>query len=103
MCLHCGATSMAALARYGLQGAARRSFQTLSGGQKTQLEILDLELRGHNLLLLVEPTDHLDLDSSETLETALDSFEGSVPFVSHDRAFLRKMDRDLMITRRRSV
>ena len=80
---------MNALARYGLQDAARRTPETLSGGQRARLEILCLEVEGHNLLLLDEPTDNLDIDSSEALEHALDGFEGTVVAVSHDRAFLR--------------
>ena len=82
---------------YGLVDAARRPYETLSGGQKARLEILCLELEGHNLLLLDEPTDNLDIDSSEALETALDGFAGTVVAVSHDRAFLRRMDRFLMV------
>ena len=94
-----GAThpSMSALARYGLQDAANRSYDTLSGGQKARLEILCLELEGHNLLLLDEPTDNLDIDSCEALEQALDGFDGTVVAISHDRAFLRRLDRFLMV------
>src|SRR5213078_2620427 len=69
----------------------------LSGGQKARLEILCLELDGHNLLLLDEPTDNLDIDSAEALEAALEGFAGTVVAVSHDRAFLRRMDRFLMV------
>ncbi len=45
------------------------------------------------MLLLDEPTDNLDIESSEALETALDGFEGTVVAVSHDRTFLEAQDR----------
>jgi ATPase subunit of ABC transporter with duplicated ATPase domains len=89
--------AMGALARYGLADAAQRSYDVLSGGEKARLEVLVLELEGHNLLLLDEPTDNLDIDSSEALEKALATFEGTVVAVSHDRAFLRTMDRYVMV------
>ncbi len=89
--------AMGALARYGLADAARRSYDVLSGGEQARLEVLILELEGHNLLLLDEPTDNLDTDSSEALERALESFVGTVVAVSHDRAFLRTLDRYLMV------
>ena len=89
--------AMGALARYGLADTARRSYDTLSGGEKARLEVLVLELEGRNLLLLDEPTDNLDIESSEALEKALWGFEGTVVAVSHDRAFLRTLDRFLMV------
>jgi ATPase subunit of ABC transporter with duplicated ATPase domains len=95
--------AMSALARYELQGTARQSCATLSGGQRARLEILCLELDGHNLLLLDEPTDNLDLDSCEALEHALDGFEGTVVAASHDRAFLRTLDRFLLFRADRQV
>lgn len=90
--------SMGALARYGLRNNAKQEFQTLSGGQKARLEILGLELAGHNVLLLDEPTDNLDIESSEALENALEGFEGTVLAVSHDRTFLARFNRFIMIT-----
>jgi len=95
--------AMAALARYGLADAARRSYDVLSGGEKARLEVLVLELEGHNLLLLDEPTDNLDIDSSGALEKALDTFQGTVVAISHDRAFLRTVDRFLMVLHDGSV
>ncbi len=89
--------AMKALARYGLARHYRQAFETLSGGQKARLEILCLELEGHNVLLLDEPTDNLDIESSEALEQALDGFVGTVVAVSHDRAFLETLDRFVMI------
>ena len=89
--------SMRSLARYGLANHARQEFETLSGGQKARLEVLCLELEGHNVLLLDEPTDNLDVESSEALEKALDGLEGTVVAVSHDRTFLASLDRFIMI------
>ncbi len=85
------------LGRYGLSDAARREVETLSGGQRARLQVLDLELRGVNLLLLDEPTDNLDLGSTEALEASLDTFVGTVVCVTHDRSFMRTMDRWLIV------
>ena len=69
----------------------RRPLDSLSGGEWTRLQLLLLMLGGANCLLLDEPTNHLDIESVEMLEAALESFEGTAVFVSHDRYFLDRM------------
>ncbi|MEJ5944374.1 ATP-binding cassette domain-containing protein [Pseudokineococcus basanitobsidens] len=86
-----------ALDRYGLAGAAEQPPGQLSGGQQARFQVLLLELSGATLLLLDEPTDDLDLESAEALEQALDTFEGTVVAVTHDRWFARGMDRFLVL------
>ncbi len=88
--------SMAALARYELQHCAQQPFSTLSGGQQARLQILLLELAGVTLLLLDEPTDNLDLASAEALQAGLESYQGTVLAVTHDRWFARSFDRFLV-------
>jgi ATP-binding cassette, subfamily F, member 3 len=69
----------------------RRPNRLLSGGERTRLQLLLLMLSGANLLVLDEPTNHLDIDSVEVLESALESFEGTIVFTSHDRYFLDRI------------
>jgi ATPase subunit of ABC transporter with duplicated ATPase domains len=88
--------AMAALARYEIQGCARQPFSVLSGGQQARLQILLLELAGSTLLLLDEPTDNLDLASAEALQDGLESYQGTVLAVTHDRWFARSFDRFLV-------
>ncbi|GAA2097884.1 ATP-binding cassette domain-containing protein [Microlunatus panaciterrae] len=84
------------LDRYELAHAAEQRFESLSGGQQARFQILLLELSGATLLLLDEPTDNLDIESAEALEQGLDSFEGTVVSVTHDRWFARRFDRFLV-------
>jgi ATPase subunit of ABC transporter with duplicated ATPase domains len=84
------------LDRYELAQAADVRFDQLSGGQQARFQILLLELSGVTCLLLDEPTDNLDIESAEALEAGLDSFEGTVIAVTHDRWFARGFDRFLI-------
>lgn len=86
-----------ALDRYGLAAAGEQKFASLSGGQQARFQILLLELSGATLLLLDEPTDNLDLESAEALESALDAFAGTVLAVTHDRWFARGLDRFVVV------
>lgn len=69
----------------------------LSGGERARLVLAELLQSRPNLLLLDEPTDHMDIQAKETLESALRAFKGTVLFVSHDRYFLRQVAEALLL------
>jgi ATPase subunit of ABC transporter with duplicated ATPase domains len=68
-----------------------KKIRTLSGGEKTRLVLARMLLDPPNFLVLDEPTNHLDLATKEMLLEALKNFDGTMLFVSHDRAFLRRL------------
>lgn len=68
----------------------------LSGGEKARLLLTKLTFEEANFLILDEPTNHLDIDSREILEQALNDFEGTVLFISHDRYFINQVATDIL-------
>jgi ATP-binding cassette subfamily F protein 3 len=74
-----------------VQEDVKKIINDLSGGEKARLQLALLMLERNNVLILDEPTNHLDIDSKEMLEQALDHFEGTILFVSHDRYFINQL------------
>jgi ATP-binding cassette subfamily F protein 3 len=68
-----------------------RRVETLSGGEKSRVQLAGILAQGVNLLFLDEPTNHLDISSCEIIEEVLQAFDGTLFIISHDRYFLKKM------------
>jgi ATPase subunit of ABC transporter with duplicated ATPase domains len=80
------------LAKFGLDAsAAVRAPSSLSPGERTRAELAAFAAKGVNFLVLDEPTNHLDLPAIEQLESALESYEGTLLLVSHDRRLLESV------------
>ena len=63
----------------------------LSGGEKSRLNLIKFLVDPPNILLMDEPTTHLDIHAVESLSLALGSYEGTLVFISHDVHFIRKL------------
>ncbi|MBB6471024.1 ATP-binding cassette domain-containing protein [Sphaerisporangium rubeum] len=87
--------AMAALDRYAMANAWRQTFDTLTVGQRTRLQILLLELAHADLLLLDEPTRDLDTVSADALQRALRDFPGPIVAITSDRWFTADFTRYL--------
>lgn len=74
-----------------------RPVSSLSGGEKVRLTLCKILYRHPNVLILDEPTNHMDIIGKEVLETILSTFEGTILFVSHDRYFVKKIADRLLV------
>jgi ATP-binding cassette, subfamily F, member 3 len=74
-----------------------KPMRLLSGGERARVALTKLLLQRPNVLLLDEPTNHLDIQSCEALERTLGGFEGSIVCVSHDRSFLDRIAKRLLV------
>ena len=68
-----------------------KKIKYLSGGEKVRLKLFCMMQDEYNFLILDEPTNHIDIDTREILESALKEFNGTILFVSHDRYFINKV------------
>jgi len=71
--------------------AIQKSVKALSGGEKGRMLFGKLMLQKPNVLVMDEPTNHLDMESIEALNLALENYEGTLIFVSHDREFVSSL------------
>ena len=86
------------LARFLFQGDdVFKMVSSLSGGERTRLSLARLLITYPNVLVLDEPTTHLDIASREALESTLESYDGTLLFVSHDRHFIRIMAERILV------
>jgi ATP-binding cassette subfamily F protein 3 len=92
------------LGRFGFSGdEVQRKAETLSGGERARVALAMLMLTRANLLVLDEPTNHLDVETIEVLEDAIETYEGTVILVSHDRAMLRALANKVWVLHDRHI
>ena len=93
--------SLAAFMFYGED--VFKKISMLSGGEKVRLQLCKILKKGPNLLILDEPTNHMDIVGKESLELLLKEYNGTILFVSHDRFFVNKIADSLLILKKNSV
>lgn len=82
---------------------AGKKVSSLSGGEKARLVLAELLQSRPNFLVLDEPTNHMDIQAKETLESAFRAYQGTILFVSHDRYFIRQVADAILIFENQSV
>ena len=80
-----------------------KEINVLSGGEKVRLQLCKILKKGPNLLILDEPTNHMDIVGKESLENILKEYSGTLILVSHDRYFVNKIADCLLIFKRNGV
>ena len=76
---------------------------TLSGGEKVRLKLFELMQRNVNLLIMDEPTNHIDITTQEVLEEALKDYPGTILFISHDRYFINKITKKILYIENKGI
>ena len=82
---------------------AQKKVSSLSGGEKARLVLAELLFSRPNFLVLDEPTNHMDIQAKETLESAFSAYTGTILFVSHDRYFMKQVADSILIFENQSV
>ena len=76
---------------------------TLSGGEKVRLKLFELMQRNVNLLIMDEPTNHIDITTQEVLEEALKEYPGTILFISHDRYFINEIAQKILYIENKGI
>ena len=82
---------------------AQKDVNVLSGGEKARLVLCEILQSRPNFIILDEPTNHMDIQAKETLESAFQAYKGTLLFVSHDRYFIRQVADAILIFENQSV
>lgn len=75
----------------------------LSGGEKVRLKLFEIMQQNINLLIMDEPTNHIDITTKEVLESALNEFQGTILFISHDRYFINEIAKKILYVENKSI